>query len=157
MTDKKNLHRVTCRGVDVTDHVARMFAALAGSVAGAEDAEALLAVAELVGLEAPEVVEQDRFDPPGLAPFEDEPVPEEARMPNGGWPGDRPEVWEKAHDVLAAHEGRAEAARAGRAEERREALLAWRDRVQARARASADDDRDSAFADQAAAERPRED
>ncbi len=132
--------RVTCRGVDVTEHVAAMFDALVGSLdwgsgfLSAEEIESVLVVAEVAGFDVPEF-RYGAVDPPGLAPFAPEPFPESTRAPAGGWPSDRPEVWERAQAEERAYAERQRARRDAHDGARAEALRAWREQVRARARA----------------------
>lgn len=70
MTDTK----IECRGVDITEHVARMYDALVGSMEwgsgflATEDVESILIVAELAGFNMPESAGGDPPLKPGMDP-----------------------------------------------------------------------------------------
>lgn len=136
---------ITCRDVNISDHVAAMFDALVTSLdwgsgfLDAETIESILIVAALAGFDVPAVA-TGNLDPPGFEPEKTPPLPEAAQVPAGGWPSDRPEVYEEAQRVRNEHDLLCKAVQRRNETARAAAVAAWLAQVQAKARAMASED-----------------
>ena len=131
--------KITCDGIDITEHVAAMFDALVQSLdwgsgfLDADEIESILIVAELCGFDIPALPVE--LDLPGLVLPPAPKYPDDVGIPAGGWPSDHPEVWQEAQRKLAEYRQAESAAYRERHRLTAAALVAWRAQVQAKARA----------------------
>jgi len=121
-----------------------MFDALVGSLdwgsgfLDAETIESVLIIAELAGFNLG--AHRVDVDVPGLVLPPSPQSPAGVTMPFGGWPSDQPELQTEANRKLAEWRQVEAAAYQERQRIRAEAIVAWREQVQAKARAMAKED-----------------